>query len=581
MNSKTKNILNPNSIKYLAIIFSLAFTFLMIQSCSNSDMSPSETEIINSETRGIKAKKCNGKKVLVFNSLAELQQEHYALYQEYLTANEDEQVLIDFENNYNFYSLRKKENDMDDEVIPYDPSFDETEYTFDPVFETLLNQDGMIVIDGRLYLWSSGCVVQSVPFTCDNYISLLEFRTAALINDPILSYQLYMDLKMELLNICDAIEYDFEYVSENGGSVDVKDIPTTKDNNGCGYDVVLNKELISCENGRDIFKISFESIAPFGSSNPINLFYINGIFGNLEQIEYGFDLLGPFVPIPLNINNTNYGYLVPTYGELSFYMSVPQTPGMQIGIALSSAVNIGTGNGCLASDVNNIDMTCSFDIVATKIEVSNDMAEWMFSLPTGDAACGNIITQVLWNFGDGSPEVITTSTSISHVFTVPCLKTEYLVSAVVTGTICGQNLEGQLYNIRIPAGNACNRRTYKFPTKKFKIQGKRVKLASKIKKRGTQTIVKTKFKGRFLGDKTIETVGNFHSPNANNSGACNIIDVATLVPSKVTSGKKRNRQKVKIASINHINALDKYHIFFSHSNGFSYTLTASDLYCSE
>lgn len=568
-------------IKKTTLFFTMVLSIFIIQSCSDEEFKATDNDGVKAELRQGIITECFGKKILQFGSLADLQQEHLHLYEEYMNGSEEEQVLIDYENSQNFYSLRKKEHEMDDNIIPFDPNFDETEYTFDPVFESMLNEDGMIIIENRLYLWSSGCVIQSVPFGCGSYQLLLDFRDAALANNGTVTHQLFVDLRMEIINICDELAYDLEYVSENGGHIDEKDIPMTKNENGCGYKVILNKELVSCENGRDIFKISYTSIEPLGSSVNLNLFYINGIFGDLAQIEYGFDQFGTFTPIPLNSQTANYGYLIPTLGALSFYMSVPQTPGMQIGIHLSSAINLGTGNGCLSSDNTQIDMTCSFDMTATKINYLSDISTWIFSFPTGDASCANVIDQIVWNFGDGTQEVTTNVASISHEFVQKCTAHSYTISALVTGTICNQNLEGSLYTFTIPAGDPCNRRTYKFNPFNEKIEGKRMKLASKIQKRGTNTIFKSKFKWRKPGEKTITSVGNVYAPNANNSGNCNIIDITTLVPYKTQDGEKRNLQRVKVASINHINALDPFHVNFTHSNGFSHTLLATDLYCSE
>ena len=580
MKSKLRNLKALVAFKTIVSMLTITLSVFIIQSCVYNDAFGSDEIASPIEEDNFNGKICNGKKILTFATLLDLQQEHLNLYQHYMASNEDEQTLIDYENTANFYSLRKKENDIDDGIIPDDPNFDETVYTFDPVFETLLNEDGMIIIGERLYLWDSGCIIQSIPFSCENYEVLLKFRTAALNNDTATMHQLFSNFGIQNLNTCDNPQYDFETISENGGRVDDRDIPKLKNKNGCGYSIVLNKELISCVNGRNIFQISFESIEPLGSTMPLNLFYVSGALGDLDDLEFALqNIPSQFAAIPLTNEDQNYGYLLPFTG--TFFMSAPQTQGMQIGITLSSSINIATGNSCTALEAFNINISCPLGIVATKINYSSSSAKWLFTFPVNQA-CGNVVQKITWDFGDGTPPV-TGSTSIIHEFNQPCFETTFVVTATVSGTLCGSNVGGDLalsFTKEIPAGDPCNRLSYKFPTYKDNVNGKKLKLAAKIKNRNGKTIFKNVFKWRVTGDKTIKSIGYVYSPTANNS-SCTQVDIANLVPVKTTSNKNRNKQKEKIFSINHINASNTYSVQFTHSNGYSHTLTASNLYCSQ
>ena len=241
------------TLKIATFIMSISFLILAIQSCVYNDSFASQSAVNETLEADFNGEICDGKKILRFNTLQDLQQEHLNLYQHYVASNEDEQTLIDYENNHNFYSLRKKENDIDDGIIPDDPTFDELAYTFDPILETLLNEDGMIIIGERLYIWDSGCVIQSIPYSCENYNVLLHFKVASLNNNVTQMHELFYDYKMQNINTCDDPQFDFETISENGGRVDVRDVPQAKNKNGCGYSVVVNKELIGCDNGRNIF----------------------------------------------------------------------------------------------------------------------------------------------------------------------------------------------------------------------------------------------------------------------------------------------------------------------------------------
>ncbi|PZQ88582.1 MAG: hypothetical protein DI548_04765 [Flavobacterium johnsoniae] len=198
---------------------------LIYVSCHKDEVFSDEEQLAARDT-GSKNVSCNGKRILRFNTLTDLQQAHRQLYQQYESNNQDEQVLANYETTINFYSLRKKAEDMADGIIPDDPNFDETKFTFDPILETLLNQDGMIIIGDRLYIWDTGCLIQSIPFSCANYDNLLAFFNAARTNSTDAMHSIFVDYNMQNINTCDDTNYDFETISENGGKVEPNRVKT-------------------------------------------------------------------------------------------------------------------------------------------------------------------------------------------------------------------------------------------------------------------------------------------------------------------------------------------------------------------
>ena len=147
--------------------------------------------------------------ILEYPSIVDVQNEYNQLKTQ-LHATTDEQPLIDFENQKAFYSLRKKDQEMDDGIIPDDPDFDAWEYTSDEVLATLLNEEGLIIINGELYIWSDGCTGFKAPFDCNNYDGLVrmikEFHKDV-ITDA--SYHTYLTTYgFELVNLCEST-FDF------------------------------------------------------------------------------------------------------------------------------------------------------------------------------------------------------------------------------------------------------------------------------------------------------------------------------------------------------------------------------------
>ena len=122
---------------------------------------------------------CDGLPIMKYTSLSEIQNAHRDLYNEY-EITQDEDTLNQWEESLYFYSLRKKDEDMDNGIIPDDPNFDSWNYTSDIILETILNQDGMVIIDNYLYLWDDGCVIHRIPYNgCEDYSIMLNFSDFA------------------------------------------------------------------------------------------------------------------------------------------------------------------------------------------------------------------------------------------------------------------------------------------------------------------------------------------------------------------------------------------------------------------
>lgn len=558
----------------LVFISSLAYV-----SCHKDEIFSDEEQLAARET-GSKNIICNGKRVLRFNTLAELQQAHFQLFKQYTIGNQNEQILVDYETTHNFYSLRKKEEDMDNGIIPDDPTFDETNFTFDPVFETLLNQDGMIIIGDRLYIWDSGCLIQSIPFSCANYENLLAFYNAAKTNSIGAMHSIFVNNDMQHINTCDDPNYDFEAISENGGRVEEGRVET-KSKNGCGYEVVINSTITGCINGWNTYKISFADIKPINAGSALNIFYISSAFGDLDGLEFSnTGLPNSYGSYPLTFQDQNYGFVVPFSGE--FFMRIPAGETNVFTVSLLSTMGLLGGNSCPSFDSVDIDNSCPFTIVGDVGNVSSSQATWDFSIPEADA-CQIGEGKVIWNFGDGT--IITGGSSIIHTYMLPCSMTEINVTAIVEGPVCGVT-DKMLTKKGIPYGNPCMRENYKFPkyplSNSTKLNGKNFKLTARLKQNAFgKSVFESLFKCRINGTKIIKSIGPIYYPTANN-GSCTERDIASVVGQKATNGKNRNKQKVKSASFFHINAENPYKVNFIHSSaGLNHNLTADNLYCSQ
>jgi hypothetical protein len=515
---------------------------------------------------------CDGKKILKFSSLAELQQKHFNLYQQFMAGNEEEQILVNYENSLNFYSLRKKDQEMDDGIIPNDPTFDETNYTFDAILETFLNQDGMIVIGDRLYIWDSGCVIHSVPFSCKGYAKLLAFHEAAMAGNTDQMHDIFINSKMQNHNTCDDKNFDFEAISENGGRIEEGGVPREKNKNGCGYDLVVNNKLILCD-GFYTYEISSQKQIPVGST-AFDLYYVRPTIGDATDIEINYGL--GWMPLPTGTLDATYGYLIPYFED--FQLRVPiGTPSTACEITLVSTIAAQSGGSCMASDNTSINNDCPFSITAIQNNLSSNSSQWTYTIDAPNG-CPLPSSKVTWYFGDGSSA--TGNYSATHTYILPCAMRYLTVTATIDGVVCGT--AGKTFSISgIPNGNPCMRANYTFPPKKGDWGGKKVTNRSLIKRNiWGKSVFKSKYKNRINTTKTISYLGNIYEDTGNNSG-CQQVNIASIISSDSKSGKKTFRYKKKFFNYYLISAVDPYSVKFVGGTGYNHDLLASGISCSE
>ena len=146
--------------KCFFILIGLFPLMLVLRSCPlfHEKLEPTDVEF------------CDDKSILKFSSLLALSLEHGDLREEYFDRDEDEKVLINYENLYHHYSLRKKDNDI--------PSAQDTAASQNyKAFTAILNQDGMLILEEELYIYIyDGCIYCTTDYSCENYKAMIEYR---------------------------------------------------------------------------------------------------------------------------------------------------------------------------------------------------------------------------------------------------------------------------------------------------------------------------------------------------------------------------------------------------------------------
>jgi len=517
-----------------------------------------------------------GKSILKFNTLDQVQNTHRNLYTNYHDAGEDEAILIAYEVSKGLYSLRQKERDMDDGIIPDDPTFDTFDYTLDPIFEAMLNEDGMIIIDNYLYLWSDGCVVVRVkPATCKNYKALLELKALVdrgQLQDQELSYYINT-VGVEMINVCNDPRYDFESISETGISVDNSHDHGADDRDmSCGFEAVISYEILEHNGDDEIIKLKIDahSISPIGI-DPSYFTYLDNAdtFTSVTLKENSLGL--GEMPWP-----ANFGYI----GEW-FVVEIDYS-GMDSPIAnfrLYGVVSPFSSNGCDDTDTLNLNLACPIGISKKPIDADNGL--WEFSVEGIDHLTEPY--SIEWTFaGDGGTTILIVydASGANNTFPTPCQSMNFGVSAFITTTetVCKNQLSSS-----INSGGYCSRSTLteKSPRGE-KYDGKRVRCAMKVKQQhdifGGETISKAWFKHRIIGIKSMVHSGGLLQVTGL---ICNPIDISTVMPpiSQPDATKKRLRQREN-AGFAFIDLTNPYSVHFSHTNGYSHTLTYS-FPCSE
>ncbi|WP_452600833.1 hypothetical protein [Pontimicrobium sp. MEBiC06410] len=522
-----------------------------------------------------------GKTILKFADLGHIQNVHTNLYNQYQASGEDEQTLIDFEQAEGLYSLRQKEQDMDDGVIPNDPSFDAFDYTSDDVFAAMLNEDGMVIIGGYLYVFSDGCVAHRIPFKgkgCFAFDVLLHFndlvKSGNATNNGSMDFY-RNEAGVEDIDICGDPRYDFESISEAGGKFDNDNPRTEKSGADCGFVANIAHDILAHDPINQTIEIRFDasSIAPAGS-NPLYSMLID----NLSDYD-SIDITNASIPTLIGIDWTTAtggadGFAYP--GEwvqiLVDYSSATTAP--ILNARLLGSVAPLSGNSCSDTDSVSIDLACPISMSMQSINATN--GEWVYTIEGLEGLSGY---EIVWNFGDSTTTTVNGSNSVTHAYGVPCGTNTYTITATI------QKIEGLCKTVVLSPNpvtvfDVCKRRTL---SAKYKVNysGKKVRLKMKIKKQASIFGGKTKFKNvmryRKTGTKTISSSGTVYLQTGN---TCTPTNVASVLPSVNQSGKKRLKQKVKDGNIYYADLNAPYQVQFSHSNGFNYVLTYSET-CSE
>jgi hypothetical protein len=507
---------------------------------------------------------CDGKKILEYATLMDVQADHVNLYTDYYNASGDEQVLRDWETAKNFYSLRAKEEDMDNNVIPDDPNFDPWDYTSDDVMAAMLNEDGMIIIANELYLWSDGCLMIKTPFACEKYPILLDlknkfdaFDSLATPNENLTDAILIsmQDNDVEFVNNCEDARYDFEAIAEGIGVELQGRAPEIKRGNvsPCGTVVYANVTVIDNDPVAEIITLKIEAIGLsdltpmyyIGIDDPnadteitdgSNPTYVNQLWSTVPQGEY-----------------TNYNSYPGQWVEIEVPYDNLNT--LKVDVIMKTG---GWSNSCIATDSRDIDLKCPLIL---NYEMIDPIAgKFLFTVSGLGALTGSIALD--WTFADGNVGT-SAGNSITHTYAMPCFSQDYTVTATFAkqDTMCKH-----IMTAKFTMGHPCH--THKIVKKKGKrVDGKRYKIKTKFKYNSTfgYSKFKNKFKWRKSGTKTITpiSVSGF-------SLAVGTSCTSTPYPLGVgsQSGKKTFRQKEVMSGQEYV--FDKnslYEIGFSHDNG--------------
>lgn len=512
---------------------------------------------------------CDGLPIMKYTSLSEIQNAHRDLYNEY-EITQDEDTLNQWEESLYFYSLRKKDEDMDNGIIPDDPNFDSWNYTSDIILETILNQDGMVIIDNYLYLWDDGCVIHRIPYNgCEDYSIMLNFSDFAKTYDASPGAQEKLSdflnhYNITNINICDDNRFDFETISEEGIEVKNDEPENIEKGTKCGFQSFIKHEILSHDAATSTISIKLTAnfVAPIGS-DPLSAFYISNVSDFTSVKITGSSLLN-FIPIDWNIEGAGYAYPA-KWMILEIDYSNPSTFVPLLLVDLIGTVNPLSGDSCSDNDTLALSLDCPISISKEPIDAKN--GKWKFTLEGLGSAQNYAIS---WDFGDNSPvQTITNNNSIIHTFPLPC----YAMNFNVTASIEKINLCVSSAVTSLELYDTC-KRTKMSEKFKGKVDGKKFKLKIKIKERwslfGGGTKIIHKFRYRKNGTKNITPSG----PIFEASGlTCLQQNINSHMPSVSQSGKKRLKQRFVSNNDYLIDLESPYSVNFSHSNGFSHTLT--------
>ncbi len=494
---------------------------------------------------------CDDKPILSFDNISDLQIEYNQLKADVDTAT-DNQPLIDFETTKSFYSLRNKDEDMDDGVIPDDPTFDSWDYTSDDILQSILNEDGMVIIDNELYMWNDGCVGFKTQFDCNNYDGLIilitEFLAGNMSNDRY--YSILSTYDISVIDICEEI-FDFEsnyenYKVENNTGVRAE----------CTLDAVVDVKIISNNPITKIAEIELTAYNLTSSSYVANTWYLDSIGSEVT-------IIGGSLPGPVNqLWNQAGGFYVGKFLRIRVDYNT-------INFLDVNLVSIADDLEC-SPDIDRltIDLVCPILLSAEPLNL--DIGQWKYTITGLDAGAVGLWQ---WDFGDGT--IITSSNrSEIHTFGVPC-------AGSISRGVSVSDLEGTMpcnfpLSKQTTITNPCMVASFR-DHGKTTIGGKKVKYVHKIKGNGK---IKSKLKHRVAGKSITAVSGDVLFEQGNN---CITVSLAQLMGSQGQSWrghdgnpashnkKRRLKQRYKDGRRFYCDLNNPYSINFTTNDGYNFT----------
>ncbi|MBC8754115.1 hypothetical protein H2O64_05495 [Kordia sp. YSTF-M3] len=575
---KTKNQILSIIKKSLALVLIVTFGFTSIIGCETLDDNINDENNTTTKAQltvivpSAQIVDCNGVQVLKFASMQDLHSQHLQLYTQYTNGDNDEQVLINFESSLGFLpfnSLRKKDNLIDDLLLPDDPNFSPFIYTTDPIFESFLNYNGEIIIGNYVYIVDDGCVWYKAEYSCDAADALMKLRLLML--DPINPntnqeiYDIKKNYSVEQINACDNPIFDFESISENGGRP-VKDIDVQAKGAGCGHQAFIEQEVISYSLVDNLARYRLTANYISIANNPDNIFDTFTFLDNADRVT-----IVQSSPLGFPTSGFNYSSSTGTYEGHWVEIEIDIANLNTFQIELASVIAFGEGIGCADLDTLTLDLTCPISI--SKKPISADTYEFSVTGITDPTDYNLLNNGVTWNFGDGQTQS-NTGLSVVHTYAVPCDPKEYLVTASRENFPCGPNSLSINSNSPATVGDPCkfDRGSARYSKR---VDGKRVRIKAKHKKNLAGT-TKIKFVLRYRKDnvtKEISSNGFIHQVTGN---TCSSTSIASKIPVETKTSKKALRVKFKESGVKYKwDAIDPYFVSFNLSNGWSHQLNYS------
>ncbi|PVW13479.1 PKD domain-containing protein [Marixanthomonas spongiae] len=561
-------------MKHLKLLTVFLICAIALVSCE-AEIDPANQEINTEVLSGnfSSGPVCDDKPIMKYSSLTEIQNAHKALYDDYQNSGEDVEILRAWEDDRSFYSLRKKDEDMDLGNIPSDPNFDSWSYTSDLILETMLNEDGMIIIGEYLYVWDDGCVIHRIAYdNCSDYKTLLQFAGFVKTYDGSSAAEEEMfkyrnDENISDVDVCTDPRYDFETISELNYPIgNDKPYDVEKSGTKCGLEAHITHDILTHDplNKTISIKVEANYIAPVGSEPNLGFYISNAAdFASIEIIDGS-------IPSAIGVNWELQDANSFVYPGKWFIIDVDYSTftTMVPSLLIDLVVNTGLLGGDSCSDMDTLALLLDCPVSISKKPLNAQLGKWLFTLEGLEGSTGGYVLH--WDFGDGSPVQTTYNTNtITHTFPTPCNPEIFNVSVTIEKENFCKNSAGT----QVSSWDTCKRQQMSEKHKE-KYDGRRLKLKIKSKKRfdlfGGGTKIKHLFRYRKKGEKSINSSGDVYLAAGT---SCAPESLSSLLPAVSQSGKKRLKQKFKSNNNYFIDLNMPPSVTFTHTNGFSKTLT--------